>query len=454
MATPFVLALASPRWRRRLIAKVAARPLATVLMFGVPLVAAAAAYLLHVRLWGSGRLSHVQSYMFNPAVERPRTFLWRNTLNLLAIVLPGGTEGGEGIHGSAQLFGLAVTGGLCVAGLIQLGRARAPRLAVVPVVLTAILVVLNAVGGLTYRYPYGGAPRHEFFVVPFVLVGFFSLIEVVRRGLPRWADGRAVSTIVVACSVTASVAVWTSTFRIERAALYQTQMDRFRRLIPEPRAVLLDEFTFFSFFSHYHDWQWRVSSEWPGAMRQVWILSRANQRIAVCRDAQWSFDMSAFDTFDSVAECSLHTGGGRVAIFRTHWWDDPKTATFDPGPAAENGLTTRAMERDGNDVYAEFDINVALEKCTAPPPAPSDLKAVRSGGGVIVSWSPVSGALASYVLEAGRAPGLSDVLNIATGRTNSYTVPRTDPGTYYARVFAKNRCGVGPPSQEIRAVVE
>jgi len=455
MATPFVLALASSRWRRRLIANVAARPLATALMFGVPLAAAAAAYVLHVGLWGNGRLGHVPSYMFNPAVETPWAFLWRNTLNLLLIVLPGGAEAVEGIHSSTQPFALAVTGGLAVTGLVQLGRARAPRLAGVPVVLTALLVTLNAAGGLTDRYPYGGAPRHEFFVVPFVLVGFFSLIEVVRRGLPRWAAGRAVSTIVVACGVAASVAAWTATFRIEREALFQTQMDQFHRLIPAPRTVLLDQFTFINFFSHHHDWYWRVSGEWNGqAMWQAWTLSKGAQRMSVCRDEQWSFDMRAFDTFDSVAECSQHTGGGRVAMFRTHWSDAPNTAVFDPGPAAENGLTARVIEKDGNDVYAEFDVNLRLDECTASPPAPSNLQATRRGGGVIVSWSPVPGPLASYVLEAGRGPGLSDALHLATGRTATYTVPRADPATYYARVRAKNRCGVGPPSQEVRVVVE
>jgi len=198
VSTPIVLAQLSPWWRRRLEAKISTRPLATALMFGVPLVSAAAAYVLHVGLWGGGRLSHVPDHMFNPATETPGQFLLRNTLNLAAIVLPGGNEYIPGIYNSLQRVALAVIGGIAVAGLVQLGRRRAPRLAAVPIVVTAVIVALNAIGGLTRRYPYGGAARHEFFVVPFVTVGFFGLIEVVRRGLPRRYANRPLSTAVVA----------------------------------------------------------------------------------------------------------------------------------------------------------------------------------------------------------------------------------------------------------------
>src|SRR6185503_14868968 len=138
----------------------------------------------------------------------------------------------------------------------------------VPLLVTAVMVTLNAIGGLTQRYPYGGAARHEFFLVPFAVLGFFGLLEVVRRGVPRRLAGRSISTAVIALGVAASIASWTSTYRMQPQALFQPQMDHFRSLVPSPRAVLVDQFTFINFFSHHHDWQWRLGGEWIG--QSVW----------------------------------------------------------------------------------------------------------------------------------------------------------------------------------------
>jgi hypothetical protein len=397
--------------------------------------------------------------MFNPATETPWGFLARNSLNLVAIVVPGGDEFVAGIYNSVQRLSIAVLGVIALTGLVQLVRGRAPRLAAVPLVATAIMVALNAAAGLTRRYPYGGAARHEFFLVPFVIVGFFSLIEAARRGLPRRLSRRRLTTVAAAVGVLASVASWTSTFRIQREALFLRQMNQFRTLVPSPQAVLLDQFSFINFFSHYHDWQWRVGGEWSGqAVAQVWSVAKADKRMAVCRETQqWSFDMKNVATYDSVVECGQRSGVGRVAMFRTHWWDTPPAiAVFDRRLAAENGLTATAFGTDGNDVSAEFEIDPAvLHDCSAPPPAPSELRVVSNHDRtVVLSWSPAGGARTSYVLEAGFTVGAIDVLNMPLGRTTTYTATRVNPATYYARVRAKNTCGVSRPSAEIRVIVE
>jgi hypothetical protein len=262
----------------------------------------------------------------------------------------------------------------------------------------------------------------------------------------------------VACGVLASVASWTSTFRMQPQALFQPQMDHFRRLVPSPKAVLLDQFTFINFFSHHHDWQWRLGGEWVGqSVWQAWLVSKDDKRVAVCRDTQWSLDMTNVATYDSVVECGQRSGVGRVAIFRTHWWDAPPTiAVFDHALAAENGLAPTVLGADGNDVYAEFDVDPAvLHDCSAAPPAPADLHVVSNGGRVVaLSWAPSGGTRTSYVIEAGFRPGSTDVLNLPLGRTTSYTATRVNPATYYARVRARNTCGVSPPSGEIRVTVE
>jgi hypothetical protein len=259
--------------------------------------------------------------------------------------------------------------------------------------------------------------------------------------------------------VLASVASWTSTFHVQPEALFQATMDEFRREIPAPRAVLLDQFSFINFFSHYHDWQWRAGEERPGeSVWQIWAVSDGTRRMAICREgSQWSFDLASTATFDSVAECGYRTGVNRVAMFRTHWWDSPPArAAFDRSAAARGGVVPIVMDENGNDVVAEFEIDPGvLAECNAPPAAPSDLHVVANSDRVVtLAWAPAGAGRTSYIVEAGFRPGATDVLKLPTGRAPTYTATRVNPATYYTRVRAKNLCGVSGPSQEIAVTVK
>src|SRR5262249_60438121 len=97
-------------------------------MLGAPIVVAATAYVIHVARWGGGRLSHVPDFMFNPATERPWQFVARNTVNLVAIAVPGGSEFIAGIYNVVQVMAIVTIGAVALAGVLQLRRARAPRL--------------------------------------------------------------------------------------------------------------------------------------------------------------------------------------------------------------------------------------------------------------------------------------------------------------------------------------
>ncbi len=84
------------------------------------------------------------------------------------------------------------------------------------------------------------------------------------------------------------------------------------------------------------------------------------------------------------------------------------------------------------------------------PGTPRNLAMSASGNTVRLSWSaPNSGGpVASYVLEAGSGPGLSDlaVVDIGSATTFSTVVP---PGVYYVRVRAVNARGSGAPSNQV-----
>lgn len=92
-----------------------------------------------------------------------------------------------------------------------------------------------------------------------------------------------------------------------------------------------------------------------------------------------------------------------------------------------------------------------------PIPGPPGMFSARTAGTtVIFTWTaPTLGEPPThYVLEAGSAPGLSNLASIGTGSvSSSFSVPAVPPGTYWVRVRAVNAAGVGAPSQDVSVVM-
>lgn len=89
-----------------------------------------------------------------------------------------------------------------------------------------------------------------------------------------------------------------------------------------------------------------------------------------------------------------------------------------------------------------------------PPTAPFALDATRTGSTVVFTWAPPSIGTGpfTYRLEAGTAPGLSNLANV-TLSSALLTVPGVPPGIYYVRVRAVGAGGVGPTGNEVTLVV-
>ncbi len=91
-----------------------------------------------------------------------------------------------------------------------------------------------------------------------------------------------------------------------------------------------------------------------------------------------------------------------------------------------------------------------------PPPqvapgAPSGLTAAAVGSTITLSWQApaTGGAPASYRIEAGSGPGLSDVADFSTGHTAAtFSASGVLDGMYYLRVRATNEAGTSAPSNE------
>lgn len=72
-----------------------------------------------------------------------------------------------------------------------------------------------------------------------------------------------------------------------------------------------------------------------------------------------------------------------------------------------------------------------------------------------LTWkAPASGDPAAYLVEFGDAPGSTYLGTVDTGRSDTSLSRRATPGIEFVRVRAKNACGVGAPSRELRVAVD
>lgn len=92
---------------------------------------------------------------------------------------------------------------------------------------------------------------------------------------------------------------------------------------------------------------------------------------------------------------------------------------------------------------------------TAAPGIPQDFQATANGGVVTLTWRPPldGGAPLFYVIEAGTAPGLANLVNFSTGNAGLALSATAPPGTYYVRVRAGNAAGMSATSNEAMLIV-
>jgi len=93
--------------------------------------------------------------------------------------------------------------------------------------------------------------------------------------------------------------------------------------------------------------------------------------------------------------------------------------------------------------------------CTAPPNAPRTFTHTLADRVATGVWQAPGGTepIVNYVLEVGSTSGASNegVITVP-GNQTSYTAP-VKPGPIFARVYARNACGMSPSSNEISFTV-
>ena len=81
------------------------------------------------------------------------------------------------------------------------------------------------------------------------------------------------------------------------------------------------------------------------------------------------------------------------------------------------------------------------------PATPAGFSFALSNRTVTLTWQASAGAL-EYIVEAGRAPGSSELFNGSVGDTTSVTVT-VPPGRYFVRLRAQNATGASAPTADL-----
>jgi hypothetical protein len=127
-------------------------------------------------------------------------------------------------------------------------------------------------------------------------------------------------------------------------------------------------------------------------------------------------------------------------------------------PAVSNGgqPTGTASQNNALSQSEAFPIVQAFRAGGPPlvPGVPRNLQTTVTGNTIAVSWqAPATGsAVMNYIIQAGTAPGASNIFSGGVGAVTSVSSPIPN-GTYYIRVAAQNLAGVGPVSGDVVAQV-
>jgi predicted phage tail protein len=147
-------------------------------------------------------------------------------------------------------------------------------------------------------------------------------------------------------------------------------------------------------------------------------------------------------------EAALSPGGVPIATL-------PVTSGPFTVPGVPNGVyyvAVRGVNADGSSERSnEVIISVPSGGggCTSAPNSPTNLSVSAVGNEVTVTWgAPVGGCAAtSYVVQAGSAPGLSNVAVVNVGAATSLSASAPG-GTYYIRVLGLNAYGGSTATSE------
>lgn len=118
-------------------------------------------------------------------------------------------------------------------------------------------------------------------------------------------------------------------------------------------------------------------------------------------------------------------------------------------PTGQYFVRVRALNAAGTSApTSDVIVNVGC----SPPAPPSIFTSVVTGSSVSLTWDVASGTTFTLI-DAGFAPGATQLSTPFAAPAAAVDVPGVPPGTYYLRARALNACGTSGPSVERTVVV-
>jgi hypothetical protein len=168
---------------------------------------------------------------------------------------------------------------------------------------------------------------------------------------------------------------------------------------------------------------------------------------------QWLAPRAGHPATGYVLEAGTGLGRSDIIVFNTGSSQPAfRTAGVPPGVYY---IRVRGRNSTGaGEPSNELVLRVGQASCTATPEPPVMLSPTLRDAVVGLSWlPPPTGTPRSYVLLAGKAPGVPDLASFDTGSaTTSFGAP-VPAGTYYVRAIARTACGDSQPSNEVMFTV-
>jgi len=150
------------------------------------------------------------------------------------------------------------------------------------------------------------------------------------------------------------------------------------------------------------------------------------------------------------------SASGRIDIANFDTGTTVPGLVVDNVPSGTYFIRVRAKNSAGVSLPSNELVLIVIGSSGCTPSPPIGLTATASGFVATLHWTPPSSACAAtgYIIEAGSAPGASDLATFNTGTTaTSYVATGVGAGTYYVRVRAVNAAGASAPSNEATLVV-
>jgi sugar lactone lactonase YvrE len=132
------------------------------------------------------------------------------------------------------------------------------------------------------------------------------------------------------------------------------------------------------------------------------------------------------------------------------------STSFSAGGIGAGTYYVRVRSSNGGRTSAssnEAQFSVGGGPCSGALGAPTGLTASANGTTVVLGWTAPSGAVLSFIIEAGSSPGSSNLVVSDTGSAATLLTATAGAGTYYVRVRTRTACGTSAPSNEATLVV-